>query len=118
MAAMSQRRNQNAELSSTIAGAMGVKAVVVAPRAVFADRDPSHTTLASMDLVPAKIDQLAAKYADARQYMLDGISIEYPDWHCNVRPSNTEPLLRLNLEAKTPELMAAKRDEVIAVIRS
>jgi len=77
-----------------------------------------NTTLASMDLVPAKIDQLAAKYADARQYMLDGISIEYPDWHCNVRPSNTEPLLRLNLEAKTPELMAAKRDEVIAVIRS
>ncbi len=77
-----------------------------------------NTKLASMDLVPAKIDQLAAKYADARQYMLDGISIEYPDWHCNVRPSNTEPLLRLNLEAKTPELMAAKRDEVIAVIRS
>ncbi len=77
-----------------------------------------NTKLASMDLVPAKIDQLAAKYADARQYMLDGISIEYPDWHCNVRPSNTEPLLRLNLEARTPELMAAKRDEVIAAIRS
>ena len=49
MAAMSQRRNQYAELSSTIAGAMGVKAVVVAPRAVFADRDPSHTTLASAE---------------------------------------------------------------------
>lgn len=77
-----------------------------------------NTKLPSMDLVPAKVDQLAAKYADARQYMLDGISIEYPDWHCNVRPSNTEPLLRLNLEAKTPELMAQKRDEVIAVIRS
>src|SRR5262245_25953043 len=77
-----------------------------------------NTKLASMDLVPAKLEQLAAKYADARQYMLDGISIEYPDWHCNVRPSNTEPLLRLNLEAKTPELMAAKRDEVVAVIRS
>jgi phosphomannomutase len=77
-----------------------------------------NTKLASMDLVPAKIDQLAAKYADGKQYMLDGISIEYPDWHCNVRPSNTEPLLRLNLEAKTPELMAAKRDEVIAAIRS
>ena len=77
-----------------------------------------NTKLPSMDLVPAKIDQLAARYADARQYMLDGISIEYPDWHCNVRPSNTEPLLRLNLEAVTPELMAAKRDEVVAVIRS
>jgi phosphomannomutase len=77
-----------------------------------------NTKLASMDLVPAKLDQLAAKYADASQYMLDGISIEYPDWHFNVRPSNTEPLLRLNLEAKTPELMAAKRDEVVALIRA
>src|SRR4029453_3109776 len=75
-----------------------------------------NTKLPSMDLVPAKIDQLAARYADARQYMLDGISIGYPAWHCNVRPSNPEPLLRLNLEAKTPELMTAKRDEVIAVI--
>ena len=61
---------------------------------------------------------LAARYADARQYKLDGISIEYPDWHFNVRPSNTEPLLRLNLEATTSEMMAAKRDEVVALIRS
>ena len=43
--------------------------------------------------------QIAAKYADGHQYKLDGISVEYPDWHFNVRPSNTEPLLRLNLEA-------------------
>jgi phosphomannomutase len=77
-----------------------------------------NTKLASMDLVPTKLDQLAAKYGDARQYKLDGISVEYPDWHFNVRPSNTEPLLRLNLEATTPALMARKRDEVVAVIRS
>ena len=56
--------------------------------------------------------------ATAHQYTLDGLSVEYPDWHFNVRPSNTEPLLRLNLEATTPELMAAKRDEVVALIRS
>ena len=43
---------------------------------------------------------LAAKYADARVYQLDGVSVEYPDWHFNVRPSNTEPLLRLNLEGR------------------
>jgi len=49
---------------------------------------------------------------------MDGVSVEYPDWHFNVRPSNTEPLLRLNLEAKTPELMAEKRDEVLAYVRS
>jgi phosphomannomutase len=77
-----------------------------------------NTKLASMDLVPAKLDQLAAKYGDAHQYTLDGLSVEYPGWHFNVRPSNTEPLLRLNLEATTPELMAAKRDEVVALIRS
>jgi phosphomannomutase len=77
-----------------------------------------NTRLAHMDLVPAKLEQLAARYADARQYTLDGISIEYLTWHFNVRPSNTEPLLRLNLEATTPELMAQKRDEVVALIRS
>ena len=50
----------------------------------------------------AKLVAIAAKYADGQQYELDGISVEYPDWHFNVRPSNTEPLLRLNLEATTP----------------
>jgi len=49
---------------------------------------------------------------------LDGLSIDAGDWHMNVRPSNTEPLLRLNLEARTPELMERKRDEVLAAIRS
>ncbi len=47
---------------------------------------------------------------------LDGISIEAEDWHLNVRPSNTEPLLRLNLEARSRELMERKRDEVLAVL--
>ena len=77
-----------------------------------------NTKLPSMEAVPAKLQQIAAHYAGAHQYELDGVSIEYPDWHFNVRPSNTEPMLRLNLEAKTPELMAAKRDEVVGLIRS
>jgi phosphomannomutase len=77
-----------------------------------------NTKLASMDLVPAKLAQLASKYTSGRQYDLDGLSVEYPEWHFNVRPSNTEPLLRLNLEANSPELMAEKRDEVIALIRA
>ena len=47
---------------------------------------------------------------------LDGISIEAEDWHLNVRPSNTEPLLRLNLEALSEELMERKRDEVLELI--
>jgi len=77
-----------------------------------------NTKLAHMDHVAAKLDAIAKQYADGKQQRLDGLSVDYPDWHFNVRPSNTEPLLRLNLEATTPQKMAAKRDEVIALIRS
>ena len=77
-----------------------------------------NTKLPGMDVVPAKLNEIAAKYSDGHQYELDGLSVEYPDWHFNVRPSNTEPLLRLNLEAKTPEMMARKRDEVLGLIRA
>ena len=55
--------------------------------------------------------------AEGRITHLDGLSVDADDWHFNVRPSNTEPLLRLNLEALDPELMERKRDEVLAVIR-
>ncbi len=67
----------------------------------------------------AKIEEIAERYADARQDRLDGISIDYDDWHFNVRPSNTEPLLRLCLESLvSPEDMARRRDEVLELIRS
>jgi phosphomannomutase len=66
----------------------------------------------------AKMDELRANYSGAEIGELDGISIDYDDWHFNVRPSNTEPLLRLCLESLvSPEHMAAKRDEVLALIR-
>jgi phosphomannomutase len=65
----------------------------------------------------AKMQILAEKYADAEQYRLDGLSVIYPSWHFNLRSSNTEPLLRLNLEAKTQIEMEARRDEVLAIIR-
>jgi phosphomannomutase len=77
-----------------------------------------NSKLASMDAVPDKLAQIATFYGDAHQYTLDGLSVEYDDWHFNVRPSNTEPLLRLNLEATTEAKMAQKRDEVISLIRS
>jgi phosphomannomutase len=68
---------------------------------------------------PAKIAELAERYPDAEHSHLDGLSIDYEDWHFNVRPSNTEPLLRLCLESLVSEEdMVAKRDEVLAVIRS
>ena len=66
----------------------------------------------------AKIAALADRYQDGHIQRLDGISVSYDDWHFNVRPSNTEPLLRLNLEALSAERMAEKRDEVLAFIRS
>ena len=67
----------------------------------------------------AKIEELSARYADAQQSRLDGISVDYEDWHFNVRPSNTEPLLRLCLESLvSAEDMRRRRDEVLAVIRA
>ena len=67
----------------------------------------------------AKIEEIAARYGDARQERLDGISIEYEDWHFNVRASNTEPLLRLCLESLVShEDMGRRRDEVLELIRS
>jgi phosphomannomutase len=70
--------------------------------------------------VPLKLQELKERYAGegGRISHLDGLSVDFDDWHFNVRPSNTEPLLRLNLEALSPELMEAKRDEVLALIRS
>ncbi|MFL5836398.1 MAG: phosphomannomutase/phosphoglucomutase, partial [Solirubrobacteraceae bacterium] len=66
-----------------------------------------------------KMREIAEHYSDAEQSDLDGISIDYDDWHFNVRPSNTEPLLRLNLESVvSQEHMERKRDEVLALIRS
>ncbi len=67
----------------------------------------------------AKMEEIAERYSDARQERLDGISIDYEDWHFNVRSSNTEPLLRLCLESLvSPEDMERRRDEVLALIRS
>ncbi len=69
--------------------------------------------------IAAKLAQLEQHYADAREIdHLDGVTIQYDAWWCNIRPSNTEPLLRLNVEADSAELLAAKRDEVLALIRS
>jgi phosphomannomutase len=76
-----------------------------------------NTKLASMTEVPRKLAAIEAHYKDAELARMDGLSVDYPDWHFNVRPSNTEPLLRLNLEAASPALMEQKRDEVLGLIR-
>jgi phosphomannomutase len=65
-----------------------------------------------------KLDEIRARYADGEISELDGVSVDYADWHFNVRPSNTEPLLRLNLESLTSrEDMERRRDEVLGLIR-
>jgi phosphomannomutase len=65
-----------------------------------------------------KLDEIGGRYSDGEIGHLDGISVDYPDWHFNVRPSNTEPLLRLNLESLiSRQHMEEKRDEVLGLIR-
>jgi phosphomannomutase len=68
--------------------------------------------------VPGTLAELEERFgAEGAVSHLDGLSVEAADWHFNVRPSNTEPLLRLNLEARSQQLMERRRDEVLAVIR-
>ncbi len=78
---------------------------------------PSGEINSKVSDVQAVFAKLRDTFGDARILELDGLSFEFDDWWFNVRPSNTEPLVRLNLEAKTPELMQARRDEVLAIIR-
>jgi phosphomannomutase len=68
--------------------------------------------------VAVKLQEIKERFSSEGEVShLDGISIGAEDWHLNVRPSNTEPLLRLNLEARSKELMEQKRDEVLAIMR-
>lgn len=80
----------------------------------YAHSGEINSEVADKDAVMAKLKE---KYQDGELDELDGIRIDYPDWWFNVRASNTEPKLRLNLEAKTKELMEEKRDEVLGIIR-
>jgi phosphomannomutase len=69
--------------------------------------------------VAVKLQELKERFGPQGSIShLDGISVDAQDWHMNVRPSNTEPLLRLNLEARSEDLMERKRDEVLAVLAS
>ena len=88
---------------------------LVAPMQRYFASGEINSTVADSLLV---FDKLRSTYADADKMELDGLSFEYPTWWFNVRRSNTEPLVRLNLEAKTKAEMEAKRDEVLAIIRS
>ena len=70
--------------------------------------------------VSAKLQEIEQRYAaeGGRVSHLDGVSVDFASWHFNVRPSNTEPLLRLNLEALSEAEMVARRDELVTLIQS
>ena len=77
-----------------------------------------NTTLASKAEAVRVINALKTRYGkQGRLFELDGVSVEFADWWFNVRCSNTEPLIRLNLEAKEKTVMASRRDELLAIIR-
>ena len=77
-----------------------------------------NTEMPDMRAVDAKIEALAEHYKDGHSYRMDGVSVEFPSWHFNVRPSNTEPLIRLNLEGTTQAIMEKRRDELLERIRT
>jgi len=64
------------------------------------------------------IERIAAAFADGRQDRTDGLTVEFDDWWFNVRPSNTEALLRLNVEARTEELLKERTGAVLDIIRA
>ena len=91
---------------------------LVAPLRRYFASGEINTKLESQDAAAAVLETLRGRYAGkGRAFELDGLSVEFDSWWFNVRCSNTEPLIRLNLEAKTAEEMAEKRDEVLSVIR-
>jgi len=87
---------------------------VIAP---IDNRSRSGEVNSTVKDIPGTLKKLQEHFRDAKIDRLDGFTIEYKDWWMNVRPSNTEPLLRLNVEGDTKELMERHRDEALAIIR-
>ena len=87
---------------------------LLAPFRRYFDSGEINTRVADQQAVISKV---ASSYSEGRQDRLDGLTVEFDDWWFNVRPSNTEPLLRLNVEARTPDLLKDRTEEVLALIR-
>ncbi|RME29105.1 MAG: phosphomannomutase/phosphoglucomutase, partial [Candidatus Zixiibacteriota bacterium] len=87
---------------------------------VVADLDPyfrSGEINSRVDSIPDKLEQVKQAFADGELDEIDGVTVQYKDWWFNLRPSNTEPLLRLNIEANTPELLREKTEQLLKIIR-
>jgi phosphomannomutase len=87
---------------------------VIAPFKRYHDSGEINTRV---DDQIAKVEELASVFADGRQDRTDGLTVEFEDWWFNVRPSNTEPLLRLNVEATTDELLRDETSQILELIR-
>jgi phosphomannomutase len=109
--------------SGMIAALLVLEALSLAERPLSELLEPYNRYFASGEINSEVEDQqerleaLADRYQQGKQDRTDGLTVEFEDWWFNCRPSNTEPLLRLNLEARTEELMGEKRDEVLSLIR-
>jgi phosphomannomutase len=117
------RKNYRAD-SGLIAAVVALGALSAAERplsevlAPFRKYFDSGEINSRVDDQAGRIERVADALSDGKQDRLDGLTVEYPDWWCNVRPSNTEPLLRVNVEAKTPERLAEVTANVLDLIRS
>jgi phosphomannomutase len=117
------RDNYRAD-SGLIAALLVLEALSVGDRSLSELLKPFRRYFSTGEINSEVADQagaialLEAAYEDGKQDHTDGLTVEYDDWWFNCRPSNTEPLLRLNLEARTEELMSVKRDEVLSIIRA
>jgi phosphomannomutase len=89
---------------------------LAAPYKIYANSGEINTIVPNREAVDAAIAMLQKRYADGAQNELDGLTVEYPEWWFNVRGSNTEPLLRLTVEAIDAGIMAKKRDEILSQI--
>jgi phosphomannomutase len=87
---------------------------LLAPLRRYADSGEINTEVEDQVAI---IQKIAAAYPPERQDRMDGLTVEFEDWWFNVRPSNTEPLLRLNVEARTEDRLAEKTAEVLALIK-
>jgi phosphomannomutase len=91
---------------------------LAAPYKKYFSSGEINTKMESREDIDAKVNALKSTYADGNQVLIDGVKVEYPAWWFSVRASNTEPVIRLVVEADTQEMMEQKRDELLAFIRS
>jgi phosphomannomutase len=88
---------------------------------LVAEIDPYHRSgeiNSRVDSIPDKIEEVKKAFSDGGQDTLDGLTVQYDKWWFNLRPSNTEPLLRLNVEAENKKLLEDKTADILKIIRS